>query len=82
MYNGYKKFWRIPSSFNEAHFNQVLDFIFMVSNVCSHSKKLNRTKLDIIGLNYAVYKCYNKYNSVQVLFVVTAQFFLFRYILD
>lgn len=42
---------------------------------CSHMKVLpNDVKLNILRLNQLVYKCYNRYNGVQILFVATVHF--------
>lgn len=34
----------------------------------------NDVKLNILRLNQLVYKCYNRYNGVQILFVATVHF--------
>lgn len=45
---------------------------FSVSNFCCHVKiLLNNLKFNMLGPNYLVYKCYDKYNGEQISRVAT-----------
>lgn len=44
-----------------------LNISFSVSNFCCHVKiLLNNLKFDMLGPNYLVCKCYDKYNGVKI----------------